>query len=89
MGVASEADVDKSQPEPSPVLQRDQAGKRKACDWAKRGAEQTCEWAQHLTPSTAPGMRNSLRRFELYACLPSRHTCFLNPLITEVWDRVS
>lgn len=78
MGVASEADVDKSQPEPSPVLQRGQAGKGKT----------SCEWAQHLMPSTAPGMRTSLQRFELYACLPSRHARFLNPLITEVWDRV-
>lgn len=32
--------LDKSQPEPSPGLQRGQAGKKKACDWAKEGAGQ-------------------------------------------------
>lgn len=30
--------LDKSQPESSPILQRDQAGKKETCDWAKRGA---------------------------------------------------
>lgn len=32
--------LDKSQPEPSPILQRGLAGKEAACDWAKRGAGQ-------------------------------------------------